>query len=87
MNYSNFHAEQDITNIIEETFDTCSSNKDELYWIISLLRGFLNIPNKRHEPVKENYQLNMWQYQIHPILQNFRKKWKCISNGRKETTW
>ena len=58
MIYSEYEAEQDLTNLIEETFDTCDSNKDEIRWLISLLRGFMNIPNKRIEPVADNYKIN-----------------------------
>lgn len=77
MIYSEYEAEQDLTNLIEETFDTCDSNKDEIRWLISLIRGFMNIPNKRIEPVADNYKINLWQYQLHPILEKYKKKWKC----------
>ena len=70
MIYSEYEAEQDLTNLIEETFDTCDSNKDEIRWLISLLRGFMNIPNKRIEPVADNYKINLWQYQ----LQNYKNQ-------------
>lgn len=70
---------EDLTNLIEDTFDLCISNKDELYWLISLLRGFMYIPNKRKEYCNENFEINRWQYQLHPILEKYKKKW-CHSN-------
>jgi hypothetical protein len=60
MIYTEFQAEEDLRDIIEDTFDTCSSNKDEIRWLITLLRGFMQIPNKRHEISAENYKLNLW---------------------------
>jgi hypothetical protein len=77
MRYSEHEAEQDIMNLIEDTFDTCTSNLDEICWLICLLRGFMNIPNKRTESVKNNYKINLWQFQLHPYLEKYKKKWKC----------
>lgn len=76
MIYTEFQKLEDLTDIIEETFNTCDSNKDEIRWLISLLRGFMDIPHKRKEYCAENYKLNLWQYQMYPIIKNFRKKWK-----------
>lgn len=77
MIYTEFQAEEDLKDIIEDTFDTCTSNRDEIRWLITLLRGFMQIPNKRHEISSENYKLNLWQYQLYPILEKYRRKWKC----------
>lgn len=33
MIYTEFQAEEDLRDIIEDTFDTCSSNRDEIRWI------------------------------------------------------
>lgn len=76
MIYTEFQKLEDLTDIIEETFNTCDSNKDEIRWLISLLRGFMDIPHKRKECCAENYKLNLWQYQMYPIIKKFRKKWK-----------
>lgn len=75
-NYSDQHIEEDIKVLIEETFDTCSTNREELYWIITLLRAFMRIGNKRTENKADIMQLNMWQYQMVPIVEQFMKKWK-----------
>ncbi len=77
MIYTDLQAEEDLMDLIEGTFDTCESNKDEIRWLICLLRGFMNIPNKRNEYHAENYKLNKWQYELHPILETYKKKWKC----------
>ena len=75
-NYSDRHIEEDLKVLIEETFDTCSTNREELYWIITLLRAFMRIGNKRTENKADVMQLNMWQYQMVPIVERFMKKWK-----------
>jgi len=85
--YNEFKAEDEIIELIEETFNKCESNKDEILWLIALLRGFMNIPNKCTEPVENNYRLNYWQYTLHPILEKYKKRWKCSNYGRKEKTW
>lgn len=74
--YSDKHIEEDIKNLIEETFDMCLSNREEIYWLITLLRGFMKIPNKNINLTPDNMQLNKWQYEITPIIENFIKKWK-----------
>lgn len=75
-NYSDQHIEEDLKVLIEETFDTCSTNREELYWIITLLRAFMRIGNKRIENKADVMQLNLWQYQMVPIVEQFMKKWK-----------
>lgn len=66
---------EDLKNLIEDTFDLCTTNKEEIYWLICLLRGLLNIPNKRLETINENYKINLWQYQLHPIIEKYKKRW------------
>lgn len=70
-----FHEEQDLLDLIETTFDTCATNKEEIYWLIAIIRGFLNIPNKRTDYCAENFKINFWQYQMHPIIEKFKKKY------------
>ena len=77
-----FVEENDITDLIEDTFDLCISNKDEIYWLICLLRGFMNIPNKRTEYCVENFEINKWQYQLHPIIEKYKLKWKHSNYGK-----
>lgn len=70
-----FKEERDLEELIEDTFDLCVSNKDEIYWLICLLRGFMNIPNKRTEYCQENFEINRWQYQLHPIIEKHKKRY------------
>lgn len=74
--YSEHHIEEDIKYIIEETFDTCLSNREEIYWLITLLRAFMRLPNKNTVLSADNMQLNKWQYEMVPIIEKFMKKWK-----------
>ena len=74
--YSDKHIEEDIKCIIEETFDTCLSNREEIYWFITLLRAFMRLPNKNTVLSADNMQLNKWQYEMVPIIEKFMKKWK-----------
>lgn len=84
MIYSQVLAEDELKSLIEETFDLCTSNKDEIRWIICLLRGFMNIPNKNTKYCAENFKINKWQYDLHPILEKYKQRWKC-SNYVKNT--
>ena len=72
---SNFWELDDLKTLIEETFDTCNDRKDEIRWIICLLRGLMNIPTKRIEYHIENYKLRAWQYQLNPIIEKYKRKW------------
>lgn len=73
--YSAYREEQALLDLIEDTFDLCTTNKEEIYWLISLLRGLMNIPNKRKEYCAENYKLNMWQYNLEPIIEKYKKQY------------
>ena len=74
--YSEHHIEEDIKCIIEETFDTCLSNREEIYWLITLLRAFMRLPTKNTVLSADSMQLNKWQYEMVPIIEKFMKKWK-----------
>lgn len=74
---TDFKIEEDMMNIIEESFDKCISNREEIYWLISLLRCFMNIKNKRTESNKDNFQLNLWQYEMFPKIERFKRKYNC----------
>ena len=74
--YSEHHIEEDIKCIIEETFDTCLSNREEIYWLITLLRAFMRLSNKNTVLSADNMQLNKWQYEMVLIIEKFMKKWK-----------
>lgn len=76
MIYTKEQEYRELSELIEETFDFCASNKEEIYWLICLLRGFMNIPNKRTDYNSENFKINFWQYQLHPIIEKFKKRWK-----------
>ena len=73
---SNFQIEESIKEIIEDTFDTCNSNIDEIRWLICILRSFLKIPNRNNQTNIENYKLNLWQYNLYPITKKFFDKYK-----------
>jgi len=74
--YSKQHIEEDIKDIFEDTFNTCTSNREEIYWLISILRAFLKTGNKNTSLNVDNMQLNSWQYQIVPIINKLLKKWR-----------
>ena len=76
MIYSDYKKEEALKEIIEDTFNTCENNKDEIRWLITILRACMRIPHKRTEYKAENFKLNLWQYQMQPIIQNYFKKWK-----------
>ena len=76
MIYTQYKAEEELRELIEDTFDLCSTNKEEIYWLITVLRGIMRIPNKRTDNHVENYKLNYWQYQLNPIIQKYIKRWK-----------
>ena len=76
MIYSNYKKEEELKQIIEDTFDTCENNRDEIRWLISIIRSLIRVPNKITRPIPETYKLNLWQYQLNPIIQNYFKKWK-----------
>ena len=74
--YSSQHIEEDIKDLFEDTFDTCTSNREEIYWLIAILRAFMRIPNKNTSLNSDNMQINSWQYQIVPIVEHLMNKWK-----------
>lgn len=69
--------EEDINDFLEESFDLCQTNREEIYWLITVLRGFMNIGNKRTEPEVDTYKLNYWQYILNPAIQRLKKKYWC----------
>ena len=76
--YTEFQAEEDIKDIIEETFDLCSSNREEICWLITILRGFMGIPNKRTDYNQDNFMINEWQLNLYPIFQRYKKKYSSL---------
>ena len=75
MIYTKEQEYRELSELIEDTFDLCKSNKEEIYWLICLLRTFMNIPNKRTDYNSENFNINLWQYQLHPIIERFKQRW------------
>ena len=65
----------DLKDLLEYTFDMCNSNREELYWLVCILRGLMNIPNKCTEPVYDNYKINAWQYKLYPYIEKYKRKW------------
>lgn len=74
--YTDQRIEEDLKDLIETTFDTCSTNREEIYWLITLLRGLMHQESKEISNSAENVHLRAWQYQMAPITEQFLKKWR-----------
>ena len=70
-----FNELDELYTIIEDTFDTCSSSKEEVYWLIAILKIFLNSPNKYTQLTPENAQINYWIYSLYPIIEGWKTKY------------
>lgn len=70
-----FNELNELYEVIEDTFDTCSSSKEELYWLIAILKLFLNSPNKYTKYSVDNMHVNYWMYSLYPILEKYKQKW------------
>lgn len=70
-----FEELDELYTIIEDTFDTCSSSKEEVYWLIAILKVFLNSPNKYTQLTPENAQINYWMYSLYPIIEGWKVKY------------
>lgn len=70
-----FKELDDLYTIIEDTFDTCSSSREEVYWLIAILKIFLNSPNKYTQTTAENAQINYWIYSLYPIVEGWKAKY------------
>lgn len=65
----------DLKDLFERTFDLCKTNREELYWLICILRGLMNIPNKRKEQTLTNQRINFWQYYLYPYIESYKHRW------------
>ncbi len=74
--FTNQHIEEDLKTLFEDTFDLCKSNREEIYWLISIFRALMKIPNKETRMSIDNMHINEWQYNIVPLVKQFMKKWK-----------
>ena len=70
-----FKELDDLYTIIEDTFDTCSSSREEVYWLIAILKLFLNSPNKYTQYTADNAQINYWMYSLYPIVEGWKTKY------------
>lgn len=70
-----FKELDDLYTIIEDTFDTCSSSREEVYWLIAILKLFLNSPNKYTQLTADNAQINYWIYSLYPIVEGWKTKY------------
>lgn len=70
-----FKELDDLCTIIEDTFDTCSSSREEVYWLIAILKLFLNSPNKYTQLTADNAQINYWIYSLYPIVEGWKTKY------------
>lgn len=69
--------EEDINSFLEESFDLCQTNREEIYWLITVLRGFMNVGNKRIDVTPDVYKLNYWQTVLNPAIQRLKRKYWC----------
>lgn len=74
--YTDQHIEEDLKTLLEDTFDLCKSNREEIYWLISIFRAFMKIPNREIKMSVDNMHINEWQYNMVPLVEQFMKKWK-----------
>lgn len=77
MNKTEHQFEQDISDFLEESFDLCQTNREEIYWLITVLRGFMGIGNRRTDPEIDTYKLNYWQYILTPAIERLKRKYWC----------
>lgn len=70
-----FKELDDLYTIIEDTFDTCSSSREEVYWLVAILKLFLNSPNKYTQFTADNTQINYWMYSLYPIVESWKMKY------------
>ena len=70
-----FKELDDLYTLIEDTFDTCSSSREEVYWLIAILKLFLNSPNKYTQLTADNAQINYWIYSLYPIVEGWKTKY------------
>lgn len=70
-----FKELDELYTIIEDTFDTCSSSRDEVYWLVSILKLMLNSPNKYTKYSVDNMHINYWMYSLYPIVEKWKKKY------------
>ena len=70
-----FKELDELYEVIEETFDTCSSSREEVYWLVAILKLFLNSPNKYTQLTVDNTQSNYWMYTLYPIIEGWKTKY------------
>ena len=70
-----FKELDELYEVIEDTFDTCSSSREEVYWLIAILKLFLNSPNKYTQLTPDNAQINYWIYSLYPIVEGWKMKY------------
>ena len=70
-----FKELDELYEVIEDTFDTCSSSREEAYWLVAILKLFLNSPNKYTQLTTDNMQINYWMYMLYPIVEGWKTKY------------
>lgn len=70
-----FKELDELYEVIEDTFDTCSSSREEVYWLVAILKLFLNSPNKYTQYTADNAQINYWMYSLYPIVEGWKTKY------------
>lgn len=70
-----FKELDELYTLIEDSFNACDSNKEELYWLVSILKLLMNSANQRKETCIENMQINYWMYCLYPHIEEYKKKY------------
>ena len=65
----------ELYEVIEETFNTCSSSREELYWLIAIIKILANNSNRYTDCTPDNAQINYWIYSLYPIVENWKQKY------------
>lgn len=81
-----FQCFDDLNDIIEESFNDCISNREEIAWLISLVRNLLNLRNRRYDFNKDNIRINWWQDNLYEPLENW-KRYYNLSTSLPRQEW
>ena len=74
----------DLKDLLEYTFNMCNTNREELYWLICILRGLMNVPNKCTLAHYDKYKINYWQYRLHPYIEKYKRRWHHTNYNYKD---
>lgn len=72
----NIHEANDLMEIFEDAYEECNNKKEDYYRQIALIHLLVGYENNRNEYCKENMMINKWIYDLHPIIKQYRNKYK-----------